>query len=66
MGEMTNMLDIAGGVVIGGIVLGCLYFGLMWTFLPTEGPIDRTGRLFGILIVFIAAGFSVWLVFIRT
>ncbi len=66
MAEMTNMLDIAGGVVIGGLVLGCLYIGLMWTFLPTETSGDEGGRLIGIIMVFIAAGFSVWLVLIRT
>ena len=66
MAEMTNMLDIAGGVVIGGLVLGWLYIGLMWTFLPTKTPSDTGGQLIGMLMVLIAAGFLVWLVFIRT
>ncbi len=66
MAEMTNMLDIAGGVVMGGIVLGSLYIGLFWTFLPAKDSVDKVGQLFGIFIIFIAVGISVWLVFIRT
>jgi hypothetical protein len=64
---MNNMLNIAGGVVVGLGTLGILSLGIRM-FLPSETrPFVGTGvRLTGFMLAIAAIAFVAWLLLVRT